>query len=115
MASLPRLLRDLLTGEPLNPDDRLARYLDAITAATAPGLPPDARLLALIAHAVTIDGARLPFAGRGRIVSELLHAGADHALLRPLVEAMIAERFESWESLVEAGIPEDVLRKIHSP
>ncbi|MEV4840032.1 AAA family ATPase [Nonomuraea sp. NPDC049486] len=115
VASLPRLLRDLLTGEPLNPDDRLARYLDAITAATAPGLPPDARLLALIAHAVTIDGARLPFAGRGRIVSELLHAGADHALLRPLVEAMIAERFESWESLVEAGIPEDVLRKIHSP
>jgi hypothetical protein len=31
------------------------------------------------------------------------------------VESMIAERFESWESLVKAGIPEDVLRKIHSP
>ncbi|MFG1946912.1 NACHT domain-containing protein [Nonomuraea sp. NPDC048826] len=114
-ASLPRLLLDLLAGVPPDPEARVARYLDAITALTAPGMPRDARPLALVAHAVTLDGVALPFAGRGRILSELLHAGADHALLRPLVEAMIAERFESWESLVQAGIPEDVLRKIHSP
>lgn len=115
VTSLPRLLRDLLTGEPPDPGERVTRYLDAIAAIIAPGVPRDNRALALIAHAVTLDGARLPFAGRGRIVSALLHAGADHALLRPVVEAMIAERFESWESLVRAGIPEDVLRKIHSP
>ena len=115
VACVSRLVQDLLAGRPARPRERVACYLDAITAVTAPGMPAGGRLLALIAHAVTLDGGELPFADRGRILSELLHGGADHALLRPLVESMIAERFESWESLVQAGIPEDVLRKIHSP
>ncbi|MGN9780834.1 NACHT domain-containing protein [Nonomuraea sp. ZG12] len=115
VASGARLVHDLLTREPGAAGERVALYLDTIAAVTAPNTPRNGRLLGLIAHAVTLDGASLPFADRGRILSELLHGGTDHALLRPLVESMIAERFESWESLVKAGIPEDVLRKIHSP
>lgn len=115
MASGARLVHELLTREPGAAGERVALYLDTIAAVTAPGAPANGRLLGLIAHAVTLDGTALPFADRGRILSDLLHGGTGHALLRPLVESMIAERFESWESLVKAGIPEDVLRKIHSP
>ncbi|MFB4294109.1 NACHT domain-containing NTPase [Nonomuraea sp. ATR24] len=115
VASATHLVQELLTGGPAGPEERVALYLDAIGAVTAANISGGGRLLGLIAHAVTLDGGALPFAERGRILSELLHGGAEHALLRPLVESMIAERFESWESLVQAGIPEDVLRKIHSP
>ncbi|WP_327103923.1 NACHT domain-containing protein [Nonomuraea glycinis] len=115
VASGARLVHELLTREPGAAGERVALYLDTIAAVTAPGAPANGRLLGLIAHAVTLDGTALPFADRGRILSDLLHGGTGHALLRPLVESMIAERFESWESLVKAGIPEDVLRKIHSP
>ncbi|WP_336216708.1 NACHT domain-containing protein [Nonomuraea sp. LPB2021202275-12-8] len=115
VTSAARLVSELLAGEAVSAGQRVALYLDAIAAVTAPNTPGNGRLLGLIAHAVTMDGGELPFADRGRILSELLHGGTDHAQLRPLVESMIAERFESWESLVQAGIPEDVLRKIHSP
>ncbi|MER6945089.1 hypothetical protein ABT294_13785 [Nonomuraea sp. NPDC000554] len=107
-----RLFDELLLGDGEDAEDRVQLYLDAVESAA---LSRSHRALALIAYALRADGAALPFAERGRILSELLKAGADQALLRPLLESMIAERFESWQSLVQAGIPEEVLREIRAP
>ncbi|TMR98505.1 NACHT domain-containing protein [Nonomuraea basaltis] len=109
--------------------------LGDVVAAVATGHGPrHRRLLDLLLRALG-EGRTLPYRDRVGILEELLRtvgvrspamyraagamwaeSGADHAELRPLLHAMLADpadRRAAWEQLVKAGIPETALWDIH--
>ncbi|MFI7701317.1 hypothetical protein [Nonomuraea sp. NPDC049480] len=107
---------------------------DAVVAVATGHSPHHRRLLDLLLRALG-EGRALPFRERVAILEELLRTaavrspamhraigamwaedGADHAALRPLLRAMLADpadRMATWEQLVKAGVPETVLWDIH--
>ncbi|MEV5555210.1 hypothetical protein AB0L44_16285 [Nonomuraea wenchangensis] len=106
---------------------------DAVVAVATGYGPRHRRLLDLLLRALG-EGRPLPFRDRVGILEELLRTaavrspavhqalgalwaegGADHARLRPLLRAVLAdprERRAAWELLVKAGIPETALWEI---
>ncbi|MGW2149329.1 NACHT domain-containing protein [Nonomuraea bangladeshensis] len=106
---------------------------DAVVAVATGHGPRHRRLLDLLLRALG-EGRPLPYRDRLAILEELLRTaavrspavhqalgalwaegGADHARLRPLLRAVLAdprERRAAWELLVKAGIPETALWEI---
>ncbi|GAA3600567.1 hypothetical protein GCM10022419_100890 [Nonomuraea rosea] len=107
---------------------------DVVVAVATGHTPRHRRLLDLLLGALG-EGRDLPYRDRVGLVGELLRTvavrspamhralgalwaeeGADHAELRPLLAAMLADpgdRRATWEQLVKAGIPETALLEIH--
>ncbi|TMR21143.1 hypothetical protein ETD86_16285 [Nonomuraea turkmeniaca] len=107
---------------------------DVVVAVATGHSPHHRRLLDLLLRALG-EGRALPYRDRVAIIEELLRTaavrspamhqaagalwaepGADHAELRPLLRAMLADpagRKATWEQLVKAGIPETELWDIH--
>ncbi|MGP3919432.1 NACHT domain-containing protein [Nonomuraea sp. 10N515B] len=103
---------------------------DVVVAVATGHSPRHRRLLDLLLRALG-EGRALPFRDRVGILEELLRTaavrspamhqalgalwaepGADHAALRPLLQALLADpagRMATWEQLVKAGIPETEL------
>ncbi|MGW0809709.1 NACHT domain-containing protein [Nonomuraea sp. NPDC002799] len=116
------------------PGDAEAGGMGDVVVAVATGhTPRHRRLLDLLLRALG-EGRALPYRDRAGILEELVHAvgarspavhqalgamwaeeDADHALLRPLLKAMLADatdRMATWDQLVKAGIPDTVLWEI---
>ncbi|MEV1175608.1 hypothetical protein [Nonomuraea sp. NPDC049784] len=106
---------------------------DVVVAVATGHTPRHRRLLDLLVRALG-EGRFLPYRDRLAILEELVRTvavrspamhralgamwaedGADHAELRPLLQAMLADpadRTGTWEQLVKAGIPETALWEI---
>ncbi|GAA3261444.1 hypothetical protein [Nonomuraea helvata] len=106
---------------------------DVVVAVVTGHSPRHRRLLDLLVRALG-EGRFLPYRDRLAILEELVRTvavrspamhralgamwaedGADHAQLRPLLRAMLADpadRMGTWELLVKAGIPETALWEI---
>ncbi|MEV0236712.1 hypothetical protein [Nonomuraea sp. NPDC050786] len=106
---------------------------DVVVAVATGHTPRHRRLLDLLLRALG-EGRFLPYRDRLAILEELVRTvavrspamhralgamwaedGADHAELRPLLQAMLADpadRMGTWEQLVKAGIPETALWEI---
>lgn len=113
VVTLTRLVEELLMSGSLPVRERVARYLDAIAALTALPASRGRRKLDLLLRALALEGPDLPFEDRARIVAELLRAGVERDVLRPLLESMLFERTDSLTLLTGAGVPEEVLREAH--
>ncbi|MFI7640069.1 NACHT domain-containing protein [Nonomuraea sp. NPDC049400] len=106
---------------------------DVVVAVATGHTPRHRRLLDLLVRSLG-EGRFLPYRDRLAILDELVRTvavrspamhralgamwaedGADHAELRPLLRAMLADpadRIGTWEQLVKAGIPETALWEI---
>ncbi|MEQ4722703.1 hypothetical protein [Nonomuraea sp. B19D2] len=106
---------------------------DVVVAVATGHTPRHRRLLDLLVRSLG-EGRFLPYRDRLAILDELVRTvavrspamhralgalwaedGADHAELRPLLRAMLADpadRMGTWEQLVKAGIPETALWEI---
>ncbi|SDI38933.1 NACHT domain-containing protein [Nonomuraea jiangxiensis] len=107
---------------------------DVVVAVATGHTPRHRRLLDLLLGALG-EGRNLPYRDRAGILEELARTvavrspalyraagamwteeGADHAELRPLLHALLADpvdRMAAWEQLVRAGVPETVLWDLH--
>ncbi|MFG1705671.1 NACHT domain-containing protein [Nonomuraea sp. M3C6] len=107
---------------------------DVVVAVATGHTPRHRRLLDLLLGALG-EGRNLPYRDRVGILEELVRTvavrspamhralgamwredGADHAELRPLLHAMLADpvdRMGTWDQLVKAGVPETVLLELH--
>ncbi|MGW7484904.1 NACHT domain-containing protein [Nonomuraea muscovyensis] len=113
VVTLTRLVEELLMSGSLPVRERVALYLDAIAALTALPASRGRRKLDLLLRALALEGRDLPFEDRARIVAELLRAGVERDVLRPLLESMLFERTDSLTLLTGAGVPEELLREAH--
>ncbi|MEW9550889.1 NACHT domain-containing NTPase [Nonomuraea sp. NPDC050783] len=130
--SARRVIEDGVEDVVLGADDPTGMGDAVVAVATGQG-PRHRRLLDLLLRALG-EGRALPFRDRAAILEELVRTaavrspamyqalgalwaegGADHARLRPLLRAMLADprdRMATWELLVKAGIPETALWEI---